>query len=36
LKILGESTTPTGERWYRVRISDGRECWIVAKAVEVN
>ena len=28
LKVLEESQDSTGRAWYRVRLADGRECWI--------
>jgi general secretion pathway protein A len=36
LKVTGELVGTGGEKWYRVKISDGRECWIAARAVEIE
>ncbi len=36
LYIIDEFVEPSGKRWYKVRISDGRECWIADKVVEVQ
>lgn len=36
LKIIDEFVEPSGKRWYKVRISDGRECWVADKVVEVQ
>ncbi len=35
LRVIGEATGRGGEQWYRVKISDGRECWIAGRTVEV-
>jgi general secretion pathway protein A len=36
LRIIDELVEPSGKRWYKVRISDGRECWVADKVVEVQ
>ncbi len=36
LQIIDELQEATGKKWYKTRISDGRECWIADKSVSLN
>lgn len=36
LEVKDEFTEATGKKWYKVQTSDGRECWIADKVVEVR
>ncbi|GAB4415791.1 MAG: hypothetical protein OHK0032_11920 [Thermodesulfovibrionales bacterium] len=36
LEIVDDFVEPSGKKWYKVRTSDGRECWIADKVVEVK
>lgn len=35
LRVIGEAAGQGGEQWYRVKISDGRECWIAGRTVDL-
>lgn len=35
LEVVDEFTEDSGKRWYKVKISDGRECWIADKVVNI-
>jgi uncharacterized protein YgiM (DUF1202 family) len=34
LKILDESKDQSGRVWYKVKLADGRECWISKRVVK--
>ena len=36
LEVIGEFTEVTGDKWYKVRTSLGRECWITAKVARLS
>jgi len=36
LKVIGSQAGEEETMWYKVKISDGRECWISGKVVQVN
>lgn len=36
LRVMGEFAEPTGKKWYKVKLMDGRECWISDKVVEIT
>ena len=33
LKVLDESQDTSGRVWYKIRLTDGRECWISERVV---
>lgn len=35
LEVVDEFVEASGKRWYKVKISDGRECWIADKVVNI-
>ncbi|MFN3479869.1 MAG: AAA family ATPase [Thermodesulfovibrionales bacterium] len=36
LEIVDEFVETSGKKWYKVKVSDGRECWIADKVVAVK
>lgn len=36
LEIIDEFTDTAGRKWYKVKTSGGRECWVAGKVVRVN
>lgn len=36
LEIIDEFVDQNGKKWYKTKISNGRECWIADKVVSVN